>query len=216
MSKSLAELKKSLATVKPWGMVAAALTVGLLAYYGFEGWQFWESTQEAQSLKIQKVVLDRTIREGLRGQEMLGAARDAQRVDMQMLEQVFHHPQTDDLIGAVADAARRRQVTLSSVSTGAQSTLTRDEMQYQVQPMSIILEGQEQDVYRFFATLQQSMPTVRLESVRLSGGGDVPTLANVQLSFRLSPQAVEKKAPVPKGKAPSSKSNDPVGVLNPK
>jgi len=206
--KNLADLKKYLTRVKLWAAAAAALTVALLAYYGVEGLQYWQATHQTQALNTQKVVLSRTLREGLRGQEVLAVELDEERDGMERLEKVFHHPQTDELIGIVTQTARENQVTLSSVGAGKRDPVTRGEVQYQNQPMTIILEGESQDVYRFFSALHQSLPMVNLASVRMSGGGEAPTQAHVQLGFLLSPQVVEEEE-APKGKGSATKNSKP-------
>lgn len=197
--------------MKLWAAVAAALTVGLLTYYGVEGWQYWQADHQTQALNTQRVVLSRTLREELRGQEVLAAQLDEERGGMERLEQLFHHPQTDELIGIVTQTARENQVTLSSIAAGERDLVTRGEVQYQNQPMTIILEGQSQDIYRFFAALHQSLPMVSLASIRMSGGGEAPTQAHVQLDFLLSPQVVEEEE-APKGNSSATKNSKPGGT----
>lgn len=208
MPKNLADLKNYLTKVKVWAAVAASLTVALLTYYGFQGLQYWQAAHQTQALSTQQVVLSRTLREGLRGNEVLAVELDDARGGMALLEQLFHHPQADELIGIVTQTARENKVMLSSVAAGERDPLTRGAVQYQNQPMTLILEGQTQDVYRFFSALHQKLPMVILSSVRMSGGGVTPTQAHVQLGFLLSPQVVEEDE-TPKAKSSATKTSKP-------
>ena len=213
MPKNFADLKKYFTKIQLWAVVAAVLTAGLFGYYGFEGWRYWEASQKAQSLKIQKVVLDRTVGEKLRGQAALTAELDIELSDMARVEQAFDYPQTDDLIGVVAGTARQLGVTVTSISAGQRNPVIQGEMQYQVQSMAIAMEGSEMDVYRFFETLHNAMPTVQYGTVRLaSGDEDTPTLVNVQLSFWLAPEVVEAKEVAAAGKASSGKPDATKGA----
>lgn len=211
MPKNLADLKKYLTRVKIWAAVAAALTVGLLAYYGVEGLRYWQASNQAQALTAQRVVLSKTLQEALRGQAVLAAQLDEERNQMEQLEQLFHHPQADELIGIVAQTARENQVTLSSIGAGEDNPVIRGNVEYQNQPMTIILEGQNQDVYRFFSALHQRLPMVNLATVRMSGGGAAPAQVHVQLGFLLSPQVVLEEEDS-KGKSSSTKSSKPSGA----
>jgi hypothetical protein len=205
--KNLADLKTYITRIKPWAAVALALGLGLVAYYGYEGVRYWQAAERAEALQMQRVVLDRTLDEKLRPGEVLTAELELERTEMERLELVFHHPQTDELIGTVTDVARRSKVVLSSVSAGESSTVTEEGVRYQLQPMSIILEGENQDVYRFFASLRQALPVLHVVNVRLTGGGILPAQVNAQLSFYLSPQVLtdeEIKQTVKKGGSAAS------------
>ena len=190
MPKNLADLKIYLTRVKAWALVAGVFTLALLVYYSVEGTRYWNAANETASLRVQNVVLTRTLAEKLRGQSSLTADLNVERQEMDRVEGQFHHPLTDELIGIVIDAARKNQVTLSSVSAGNPETVFGWEIQYQNQPMTLVMVGQNQDIYRFFSELHHILPTTGFDSVRIGDSANGLSQANVQLKFLLSPQVV--------------------------
>lgn len=211
MPKNLAELKAYLSQIQPWAAVAAVLGLALVAYYGFEGVRYWQAAKQTQALTAQRLVLYRSLGEKLRAEKEMAAELELERSEMEQLERVFHHPQTDELIGKVTDVARQNRVILSSISAGVRSVVTEDGVRYVVQPMSLIMEGQNQDVYRFFSALRQSLPVVNVGTVRMTGGGILPAQVNVQLSYYLSPQVLteEEGKAAAKAKGSGVKSSKP-------
>ena len=80
---------------------------------------------------------------------------------------------------------------LKSISSDASRTEHLGNLEYNVQPVGVTLEGPVDNFSRFLSLLQQKVPVVSANDVRIANLESNPT-AKMQLFFYLSPHAIEE------------------------
>jgi len=189
--KKLAELQRHLPRVKPWVAAAVLLAMCLLGYYAALGMRYWKASEQTASLTSQIHQLSGKGSEGLPEEKALAAELESQEQRWEKLYSLFSYPETDDLIAIVSATAQETPVDLMSVAVGDPQQKTRGGIQYQTQPMTITLQGEAPDIYRFLSLLYQEVPVTAVSGFRITGLEGAPS-AQVHLLFHLSPQATSE------------------------
>ena len=191
MGEDLSKLRHSLARVKPWIAVASVAALALLGYFVMQGVEYWQASTDAASsrqeirdleIKMQAVPGEvKTVADQLKAQQ--------ERLDD--LEALFAVSTTDELMGIISATSRESALELKSISSHSTRPEGLGNREYNVQPVSITLEGPVDNFSRFLSLLQQRVPVVAATDLRIGNLGSSPT-AKMRLFFYLSPHAIEK------------------------
>jgi Tfp pilus assembly protein PilN len=195
MPQNLAELRQRLSEVKPWAGVAAILAVVLLGYFLFQGWRYLQASAEIAPLTREIQGLDNSILLMVRAAKASEAklreqALDGQRSEAE-LRDLFRRQSPEDLMAIVADTALATAVNLTSMSPEFPETQIRGELQYEVESLSVAVEGATTDLNRFLTSLHENLPVVSVSEIRIDNLDDAPA-TQVQLVFYLSPSTIEE------------------------
>ena len=198
MLQNLTNLGQMLSGVKPWVRVAVILAVVMLAYYVFQGWRYWQAAGEVSSLEqaIQKsdsniARMDKIVQSADKELESGEAQRQG---PVEELHSLFSPQPVENLMAIVAASALKASVDVTTMNPGIPRTQVLGEWQYQVQTLSITVQGATVDLYRFLSLLQTDVPVVGASEVRISGARGSRS-AQMELLFYLAPEpAPEEKA----------------------
>ena len=82
----------------------------------------------------------------------------------------YSRPPNNDLMAQLSDVARKSRVDLISVTGVDPLEETRGTIKYQVQPMTVNVQGDEpEDIYRFISLLSETPPVATVSSISISG-----------------------------------------------
>ena len=194
MPQNLAELRQMLSRGRPWIVVAVTLAVVLLGYYLVQGWRYWQASGDVSSLTQEISKIQGSINRFARAADKASADTDEQVLEQQRTEEelrsLFSEQSVENLMTIVADTAVKAAVNLTSMTPDATQSEIFGELQYQVQPLSIAVEGDTADLYRFLSLLHGNVPVVSVLDIRIANLEGRPS-ARVQLRFYLSPGPVE-------------------------
>lgn len=196
MLQNLTNLGPMLSGVKPWVKVAVLLAVVVLAYYAFQGWRYWQATGEVSSLELAIQKSDRNVariagRVQTAAKELKSGEAQRQR-PLGELHSLFSPQPIENLMAIVAASASRASVDVTTMNPGYPRTEVLGEWQYQVQTLSITVQGATIDLYRFLSLLQTDLPVMGASNVRISGARGSRS-AQMELLFYLDPE------PAPEG-----------------
>ena len=155
--------------VKPWIAVAVLLAIVLVGYYLFLGVRYGLAFQQMASLAGQ-------IEQKSQGAFVLPDS-EALELSLATGEQLlqehrvwYSRPHKNDLMAQLSDVARESRVELISVTGADPLEETRGTVQYQVQPMTVNIQGDEpEDIYRFISLLSEPPPVATVSSISISG-----------------------------------------------
>ncbi len=188
MNSSLRDAVKQLAKVKPWIALAIVLGLALLGYYGLLGMKYMGASEEVSALESEIRTVSTALRRPAPDAEALQAELDLQEKRLSAVRGLSSNLHSDDLVGILAATARETDVFLSRINVGEAATEVLDGLQYQTQPMSLTLAGEDtRDIFQFLTAVQQKVPLTRVPTINLTSA-DTERAAQVQIVFFLSPQ----------------------------
>ncbi|MEX2431237.1 MAG: hypothetical protein WD645_04885 [Dehalococcoidia bacterium] len=166
-----------------------ALIVGgalLFVYFAVLGVQHWGEVQQYNSMLVQQQELARTINLANRTGTAPDAELEAVQAEWETMAGSFSHGHPDRMYIVLTDAASRGRVTVSSLSSSPAGTELRSGITYQVQDVSMSVQGSMNNIRRFLTQLPAVAP-VALVSVDLRGLENIPT-ADLSLTFYINPE----------------------------
>ena len=191
MGQDLSKLRKNLARVKPWMAVAAVVALGLLGYYLLLGARYWQASTASAAAREEIRDFERKMRAVPNDVLLLSSELKGQQARVDALNDLFAVSSTDDLLGIISTTATESAVELRSISSDPPKQELLGNLEFDVQPVGISVQGPIDNFSRFLSLLQQKVPVVSARDVQISGLDGAPT-ARIQLVFYLSPHAIEK------------------------
>ena len=177
-----------LAKVKPWIALSIVLGLALLGYYGLLGIKYMGASEEVSALESEIRTVSAALRRPAPDAEALQAELDLQEKRLSAVRSLSSNLHSDDLVGILAATARETDVFLSRINVGGGTTELLDGLQYQTQPMSLTLAGEDpRHIFRFLTSVRQKVPLTRVPTINLTRS-DEGQAAQVQIDFFLSPQ----------------------------
>ena len=179
MSNSFADLQLRLQKLNIWLIVAIAIAVVLLGYYGILATRYYRAYEEVPVLEHQTVRLTRAMRESLPEEQALKIALESEESYVDALKSLFSYPQTDDMMAIMSTTSQETSVTLLSLALGDAQPEIVDGILYQVQPITVTLQGESDSISEFLHVLHQKVPAFGIlavkggEKVYHCGGGIV-------------------------------------------
>ncbi|MBI2867035.1 MAG: hypothetical protein HYX97_01715 [Chloroflexi bacterium] len=187
-------LPPRLQRVKTWKTVAALLALVLAVYLGLLGVRYVQASRSAASLTRQAEEMGLPLRRQAQNEDAAQEKLAAQEQNVDLLRAAFTYANTDSLVALVAGTADHASLEMLSVTVGDTQFKQADDLVFQAQPLTVMLQGPLSSLSRFLVTLHERAPAAQVSSVRLSNLDTTP-LAQVQLLFLLSPkEAPPKKA----------------------
>jgi len=195
MSNNFADLQLRLQKLNLWLIVAIAIAVVLLGYYGTLATRYFQASEEVPSLEAQTLRLTRAMRESLPEEQALVTALESEESYVDALKSLFSYPQTDDLMAIMSTTSQETSVTLLSLALGDAQPDVVDGILYQVQPITVTLQGESDSISEFLHVLHQKVPAFGILAIRMADLDDTPT-AQIQFRAYLSPESISEKEKV--------------------
>ena len=189
MNQSLTRLFPRLSKIKPWIAVSGTIAVLLLGYYVILGTQYLKASGQVKTLSEQVRQPALQPQQQIPDSAALTAEFETQKQTLEQLRRSFKYPAVDDLLLLISDTAQENRVTVSSLTVVDAQSKVKDGIRFQVQPVSISIQGQTEDIYRFLANLSQKVLVVTVSRLNMAGLGQTPS-AQAQLLFHLSPEYI--------------------------
>ena len=191
MAQDLSKIRQTLARVKPWIAVAAVLTLALLGYSLMQGVEYWQASKDAASARQEIRDLETKMRAVPSEVTSVANELKAQQARLDDLQNLFAISTTDHLMGIISATSRESALELKSISTDTPRSEQLGNLEYDVRPVGVTLEGPVDNFSRFLSLLQQKVPVVSANDVRIGNLETNPT-AKMRLFFYLSPHAIEE------------------------
>ena len=188
MNSSLRDIGNRLAQVKPWIALAVLMGLALIGYYGLLGMNYLGASEQVSSLESEIRKVSATLQRPAPDAEALQGELSLQEKRLSAVRGLSSNLHSDDLVGILAATARETDVFLSRIGVGDGSMQLLNGVQYQTQPMSLTLAGEEtRDIFQFLTSVQQKVPLTSVPTINLTSS-DAEQAAQVQIVFFLSPQ----------------------------
>ncbi|MFH1141873.1 MAG: hypothetical protein V1724_09515 [Chloroflexota bacterium] len=184
-------LRQGLPRVKPWVVLATLLGMGVFLYWAYLGVRYGATVGEAARLDNEVARLAGSLAQATSkaspGQAELAGER------FEGLAVRFKRYDSEALAGLVYEVAEASGVEVTTLVMGKASAKIEDGVHYQLQPLTLNLNGSNAKVGRFLDDFHQRIPSIVVADARLSGSGAGPT-AQMQLVLYVSPQAAPKES----------------------
>jgi Tfp pilus assembly protein PilO len=187
--KKISLMRLYLTRLKPWAVIATAASLILVSFYAYQGWQYWLAWDELRALGEEKERISRKVSADAPEAEQLAEELKVQQQRLVQFEDMLEHTDSNRLIGILSGISWETGVELPAISAGAARTEDIGANRYRTQPMSITVQGDVENIYRFILALQERLPIVSLASISVSNPGEEAS-AQVSLVFYLSPQLI--------------------------
>ena len=184
-------LSQGLPRVKPWVVLATLLGMGVFLYWAYLGVSYGATVGEAARLDNEVARLAGPLApaagKASPGQAELAAER------FNALAVSFKRYDSEALAGLVYDVAETSGVDVTSLVMSKASAKIEDGVLYQLQPLTLNLNGSNDKVGRFLDEFHQRIPAIVVADARLSGS-DAGSTAQMQLVLYVSPKAASNEA----------------------
>jgi len=178
--------------IKPWTIVAVALVVALLGYFGITGTRLLSYGADTQALAAEANKLSRIVDKPAPDVESFEADRDTAKQKLDNIRDLYQCEELDDLTALIVNTAGDAGVNLGRVGASGGRMKSVGDISYQPHYLDISVTGSLKEVFSFLDLLHERAPTVELVQVGLKTLEDVPK-ASIQLLFYLSPEYVAKE-----------------------
>ena len=161
--------------------------MALLAYYSTLGLRYMNASGDVSSFKAEISDLAAKLKSTSPNVDALTVEQQALQAKLQDVQEGFMLSESDALIGIISTTAQETGVSLGRVTTSLLGSQERNGILFSTLPISVTLEGNTVDIYRFLSLLQQKVPVAQIADIALTNLEGDPT-AQVQLLFFLSPE----------------------------
>lgn len=192
MEQVIQQFRLSLAKARPWVIVAALVSMGLLFYFAGQGFRYWQLSGNNNTLREDISRLERATGPLLAGADEQEAKLEAKTVQLESLLQLFEYPATDTLMSIVSDTAGNTGLDLVSMTAEDVVTEPRGDLQYRVRPISVVVVGPTANVREFLSQLYDLVPVVVASNARMVNLDTSPS-TQIELRFYLSPELMPEE-----------------------
>ena len=189
MERATQKFRLSLATTRPWVIIAVLAAAALFLYFAGQGVRYWQLSGDNSSVRDGIARLERATGASPEGAADQEAKLDAKRVQLDSLRQLFEYPATDTLMSIVSDTANSSGLNLISMTAEEVVIEPRGELQYRVRPISVVVDGPIGNVREFLSALYDLVPVVVASNAKMVNLDTSPS-TQIQLRFYLSPEPV--------------------------
>lgn len=187
MLKEFATTIYLMSKVRPWAAVAAIMAVLLMGYYLYLGAQYWRVTEQAPKLSVQVQNLARTIRSASPDEAVMAAELEVQLDELQDTMAEFSFTQPDGIVSILSKSADETSIVLLSITMESQDQRIIDDIQYDVQPMILTLQGNTTNIFAFVSLLHERIPVIGISGIRMTDLDAFPS-AQIQLRALVNPE----------------------------
>lgn len=192
MPQRMALLGQRMLRVRPWVAFTVVLAVVLFGYYIMLGAQYWMATTQASSLSNDIQQSSGELKENLPGGKAPLSALELSQRRLEELRASFTYQHTEALMAAISTMAQETKVNLMSITSGDPQGKVVQGIDYQVQPVSVVLQGDPSNISRFLSGLHRKVPVTAVSDITLSLE-EVPPRARLQLLFFVLAQSVSEE-----------------------
>lgn len=192
MERVIHQFRLTLVGARPWIVGAVIVAAGLSLYFAAQGVRYWQASGNNSSVRDQIVRLERATGPQLEGIEEQEARLEATRLRLENLHRLFDYPATDTLMSIVSDIAGDVGLDLVSMTAEEVKVEPRGDHQYQVRPISVIMDGPTANVQEFLAVLYDRVPVVVASGARMVNLDTSPS-TQLQLRFYLFPEPLPEE-----------------------
>ncbi|MCH8988343.1 MAG: hypothetical protein IIA92_06000 [Chloroflexi bacterium] len=192
MERVIHQFRLTLAGARPWIVAAIIVAAGLSLYFAAQGVRYWQASGNNSSVRDQIARLERATGPQLEDIEEQEARLEATRLRLENLHRLFVYPATDTLMSIVSDIAGDVGLDLVSMTAEEVKAEPRGDHQYQVRPISVIMDGPTANVQEFLAILYDRVPVVVASRARMVNLDTSPS-TQLQLRFYLSPEPLPEE-----------------------
>lgn len=191
MLKQMALLHQRMLRVKPWVALTVLLAVVLLSYYIMLGAKYLMATAQASSLSSEIQERSGALKENVPGEKPALSALEFSQRHLGELRASFTYGHTEALMAAISTTAQESNVNLLSITSGDPQGKALQGIDYQVHPVSVVLQGDPSNISRFLSGLHRKVPVTAVSDITLSLE-EVPPRARLQLHFFVLAQGVSE------------------------
>ncbi|MCH8296514.1 MAG: hypothetical protein IH873_00470 [Chloroflexi bacterium] len=192
MERVIHQFRLTLGGARPWVVAAVIVAAGLSLYFAAQGVRYFQAAGNNSSVRDQIGRLERATGPQLEGNAEQAARLEATRLRLENLHRLFDYPATDTLMSIVSDIAGDVGLDLVSMTAEEVKVELRGDHQYQVRPISVIVDGPTANVQEFLAVLYDRVPVVVASSARMVNLDTSPS-TQLQLRFYLSPEPLPEE-----------------------
>ena len=178
----------------PLVVVSVAVTSAVLLYYGVLGVRYFKAIGQANKLTEQVDELTLQVRRIVPDVAGLETELEQNAERGEELRKQFAYPISEDLLDAITITAEETAVDLRSMSVGDAAPQSVGALEYQVQPITVALQGETQAIVELLSELRKKVPVISVGGVQMSRLDSKAPSAQVELLFYLSPQPISDKA----------------------
>lgn len=190
MLKNLTAKVSPIVKMKPWVSLAVLMAVTLLGYYLLLGVRYWQASSKSDQLSAQIQQASQVVRQILsNGSAQTQVPPSSIEEQRQQVQRLFTNERTDTLVSTLSSIAQETGVAMTSLKLGDPKFETTELIRYQLQPVTITLEGTTNNVYLFLTWLQTRVKTVEINDVATKFDQDTAQ-SQIQLSFYMSAKEV--------------------------
>lgn len=183
-------LRQGLPKVRTWVLLATLLAVVVL-YWAYLGVRYIASAGEASRLEKDVAIVMKGLRAPATSPTSLGQVEAADERFKDLATRFKKHD-SETFVAMVYEVADASGVGITALVMGKASAKVEDGVQYQLQPLTLNLNGGTYNVISFLEGLHQQIPALAVADTRLSGSDLEPT-AQMQLVLYVSPQPAPKQ-----------------------
>ena len=192
MERVIHRFRQAIAITRPWIVAAVIVAAGLSFYFAAQGVRYWQAAGNNSSVRDQIGRLERAIGPQIDSDTEQKAQLAAANLELANLHLLFDYPATDTLMSIVSDIAGDVGLDLVSMTAEKVVAQPRGTLQYQVQPISVIIDGPTASVQMFLAILYDRVPVVVASNAKMVNLDTTPS-TQLQLQFYLSPEPLPEE-----------------------
>ena len=155
--------------VKPWIVLASLMALCLLVYYGVLGVRYWDASGGVGSLGARADELSNQVKPGPERDLELKRELESREASREELTNAFGHREIGEIMALVLDVAGKSGVSISSIAPATPQSAVEGDVPYEIQPMTVSLQGESVAIYRFLSDLFETVPSASVSSLSISG-----------------------------------------------
>jgi len=187
MDRVIHNFRQSIAGARPWVVAAVIVAAGLSLYFAAQGVRYWQATGNNSSVQDKIASLERATGPPLEGDAEQAARSAAAKLRLDSVKPKFKDSGTDTLMSIVSEIAADVGLDLVSMTAEEVKVESRGALEYQVRPISVIMDGPTANIQEFLAILYLRVPVVVASTARMLNLDTSPS-TQLQLRFYLFPE----------------------------
>ncbi|NQW23957.1 MAG: hypothetical protein HQ475_10980 [SAR202 cluster bacterium] len=192
MERMIQQFRQTIAATQPWIVVAVTVAAALFLYFAAQGVRYWQAAGNNSAAREQIGRLERATGPEPETSETQEAQYQAKQLQVEDLRQLFDYPATDALMSIVSDTAGDVGLDLVSMTAEEVTIEPRGTLQYQIRPISVVLDGPTDNLRDFLAALYDRVPVVVASNARIVNLDTDPS-SQIRLKFYLSPEPIPEE-----------------------
>ncbi len=187
MQYNVAALRKRIPKVDPWTAGLALAAAAILVYFGMLGFRYWNASRAVADLNVKARTYTLAAQRQAPDETAASAQAETQTRQLDRIRNLYTYASADEFISVLASTASASGVSLISVSSADPQARTQGGVQFQVQSVSLRLQGMPDNLYSFLASIQEKVQVASISDVRMTSL-EGAAAASVTMLLYTSPQ----------------------------